>query len=193
MSNKPFGFVLLGQPVTKKNSAILTRGRARILPSSQYMEYERRCREAINVLRKQIEIPHFDMPVKMTCRYYLQSRKHYPDLTGLQQATADIISDEYKTINHKKTLVKQWLLSDDRIIKSWDGSKIAGIDKLNPRTEIIITPLKVDLKTETDPYIIKKIKEQQQENLFDEKPRESPYRSYINFLLSKDDETQMIF
>lgn len=187
MSDKSFGFVLLGQPVTKKNSAILTRGRARILPSSQYMEYERRCREAINVLRKQIEIPHFDMPVQMTCRYYLQSRKHYPDLTGLQQATADIISDEYKSINHKKTLVCRWILSDDRIIKSWDGTKIAGIDKYNPRTEIIITPLKVDLKTETDPYIIRKIKERQQENLFEEKPKESPYTDYINNLLNRYD------
>ena len=190
--SKPFGFVLLGQPVTKKNSATLIKGQARLLPSSQYMQYEKRCREAINVLRKQIEIPHFDMPVQMTCRYYLRDRKSYPDLIGLAQATADIISDEYKAINHKKTLVKQWLLSDDRIIKNWDGTKIAGIDKLNPRTEIIITPLKVDLKTETDPYIIKKIKERQQENLFDENSRESPYRSYINFLLSKDDETQMI-
>lgn len=188
MSNKPFGFVLLGQPVTKKNSATLIKGQARLLPSSQYMKYEKRCREAINLLRQQMKIPHFDMPVQMTCRYYLRDRKSYPDLIGLAQATADIISDEYKAINHKKTLVKQWLLSDDRIIKNWDGSKIAGIDKLNPRTEIIITPLKVDLKTETDPYIIKKIKEQQQENLFDENSRESPYGSYINFLLSKDDE-----
>lgn len=187
MSNKPFGFVLLGQPVTKKNSATLIRGQARLLPSSQYMQYEKRCREAINLLRKQIEIPHFDMPVQLTCRYYLQNKKSWPDLIGLAQATADIISDEYKAINHKKTLVKQWLLSDDRIIKNWDGTKIAGIDKLNPRTEIIITPLKVDLKTETDPYIIRKIKERQQENLFDEKPKESPYADYINNLLNKYD------
>ena len=185
--SKPFGFVLLGQPVTKKNSATLIRGQARLLPSSQYMQYEKRCREAINLLRKQIEIPHFDMPVQLTCRYYLQNKKSWPDLIGLAQATADIISDEYKAINHKKTLVKQWLLSDDRIIKNWDGTKIAGIDKLNPRTEIIITPLKVDLKTETDPYIIKKIKEWQQENLFDEKPKESPYADYINNLLNKYD------
>lgn len=185
--NKPFGFVLLGQPVTKKNSATLIRGQARLLPSSQYMQYEKRCREAISLLRKQIEIPHFDMPVQLTCRYYLQNKKSWPDLIGLAQATADIISDEYKAINHKKTLVKQWLLSDDRIIKNWDGTKIAGIDKLNPRTEIIITPLNVDLKTETDPYIIKKIKERQQENLFDEKPKESPYADYINNLLNKYD------
>lgn len=187
MSNRPFGFVLLGQPVTKKNSATLIRGQARLLPSSQYMTYERRCREAINLLRKQIEIPHFDMPVQLTCRYYLQNKKSWPDLIGLAQATADIISDEYKAINHKKTLVKQWLLSDDRIIKNWDGTKIAGIDKLNPRTEIIITPLKVDLKTETDPYIIKKIKERQHENLFEEQPQKSPYADYINNILNRYD------
>ena len=81
----------------------------------------------------------------------------------------------------------RWILSDDRIIKSWDGTKIAGIDKYNPRTEIIIMPLKVDLKTETDPYIIRKIKERQQENLFDEKPKESPYADYINNLLNRYD------
>lgn len=187
MSDKPFKFVLLGQPITKKNSARLIRKQARLLPSPQYMEYEARCRNALNILRQRVKLPYFDMPVQMTCRYYLRDRKSYPDLIGLAQATADIISDEYKSINHKKTLMCRWILSDDRIIKSWDGTKIAGIDKYNPRTEIIIMPLKVDLKTETDPYIIRKIKERQQENLFDEKPKESPYADYINNLLNRYD------
>lgn len=162
-----FGLVLLGQPITKKNSATLIKGQARILPSSQYRKYEINCREAISILKKRIEIPHFDMPVKMTCRYYLKNKAHYPDLIGLMQATADIISDEQKVINGKKVVTCKWILSDDRLIKSWDGTMIAGIDEFNPRTEIIITSLDIDLKTETDPYVIRKIKENQCTNLFE--------------------------
>lgn len=165
-----FSFTLFGQPITKKNSAILIKGQAKLLPSPQYRKYAVECKKALAVLKQQNQLPHFEMPVKMTCRYYLQNKKSYPDLIGLAQATADIISDEYKTINHKKKLIMEWILSDDRIIKSWDGTQIAGIDKQNPRAEIIITPLDVNLNTETDPYIIKKIKERQCKNLCKQEP-----------------------
>ena len=70
---------------------------------------------------------------------------------------ADIISDEYKVIDHRRQMVCKWLLADDRIVKSWDGTRIAGIDKARPRTEIIIRPLNIDIDEELDPYIAKNI------------------------------------
>jgi hypothetical protein len=51
---------------------------------------------------------------------------------------------------------REWLLSDDRIITSWDGTEIAGIDKARPRVEIAIIPLEVDVPL--DPYVEKQIK-----------------------------------
>lgn len=102
-------------------------------------------------------LPHYTLPVQMTCRYYLKDRAHWPDLVGLMQATADIISDERRRIGGKMVTTREWLLSDDRIITSWDGTEIAGIDKLRPRVEIVITPLPVD--EALDPYVIRQIKQ----------------------------------
>ena len=51
--------------------------------------------------------------------------KFRPDLTNLLQATADILE-------------KARVIENDKNIVSFDGSKIAGIDKANPRCEITI-------------------------------------------------------
>ena len=170
---KPFKIIIYGQPTTKKNSATLTYGKGRrgapiprLLPSKAYTEYEKHCRVAISNLRQRITLPHFDEPVRIDAQYYLRDRAYYPDLLGLMQATADIISDEYSVIEHKRTLVRRWLLSDDRIIKNWDGTQIAGIDKQNPRVEITIYPLPLDIETETDPLLRKQAAAKMQSELF---------------------------
>jgi hypothetical protein len=98
--------------------------------------------------------------------YFLQDRRAYPDLNGLIQATQDIISDEYSYKDHRKTLKRRWILADDRLVKSLDGCRIAGIDKDCPRVEIYIEPLEVDPEQETDPAIVRLIKERMQQGLF---------------------------
>jgi hypothetical protein len=82
------------------------------------------------------------------------------------QATADLISDEYKVYYGKRQRTVLWILSDDRIIKNWDGTCIAGIDKANPRVEVTITPLPTNFNEETDPALIKILKERQEIKLF---------------------------
>lgn len=151
---KPFSIIILGQPATKKNSAMVVRNHAHILPSAVYRAYERHCREVLMALGR---LPHYTLPVRLTCRYYLKDRAHWPDLVGLMQATADIISDERRKIGGKMVTVKEWLLSDDRIITSWDGTVIAGIDKARPRVEIVIMPLEVG--EALDPYVARQIKQ----------------------------------
>lgn len=47
---------------------------------------------------------------------------------GLIQATADILQDAE-------------ILADDGYVAALTGCRIAGIDKVNPRAEIIVTPL----------------------------------------------------
>jgi hypothetical protein len=172
---KPFRFIIHGQPATKKNSATLVYGRGKgarpiptLLPSKTYRAYEKHCREALTELRKGTAIPHYDGPVRIVAHYYLESKAHWPDLLGLEQATADIISDEYKVVNHKRTLTKEWILSDDRIIKSWDGSMIKGIDKQDPRVDVRIYPLRLDAESELDPQLQRRAMEAMQQGLFEE-------------------------
>jgi hypothetical protein len=97
--------------------------------------------------------------------YWLQDRRGFPDLNGLIQATQDIISDEYTHKDHKKTLKRQWLLADDRLVKSLDGCRILGIDKDSPRTVIRITPMSLGMD-EPDPQLLKMYKERMQGKLF---------------------------
>lgn len=155
---EPFRFTIYSQPATKKNSQTVIKGRSVILPSKAYRRYSSIFHRQLMDMRKAFEVPHFSCPVELTCFYWLESRSHFPDLIGLEQATADIMSDEYKVIDHHRQLHKEWILSDDRIIKSWDGSRIVGIDKTCPRVEITVKPLEIE-PDEPDPYIIKMAQE----------------------------------
>ena len=62
--------------------------------------------------------------VSLQALYYMPT-KFRPDLTNLLQATCDILE-------------KARVIENDKNIVSFDGSRIAGVDKANPRTEIII-------------------------------------------------------
>lgn len=163
---EPYSFIIYGHPATKKNSSTIVAGRAKILPSKAFKEYERMFKQ--QMMRLPQPLPHYETGVCVTAKYWLKDRAHYPDLVGLMQATADIMSDDTKVIFGKKQLIKRWILADDRIIKKWDGTRIAGLDKANPRVEITITPLDTDIDQETDPYIVKKLKEHQEVSLFEE-------------------------
>ncbi|WP_337384093.1 hypothetical protein [Acidaminococcus timonensis] len=61
----------------------------------------------------------------------MPNRKGWPDLMGLVQATADILQDAE-------------ILADDGYVATLAGCRIAGIDKVNPRAEIIVMPLDPD-------------------------------------------------
>ena len=161
----PAKFVIHGQPATKKNSPVLVQGRAVVLPSKAYRAYEKHFRQQLLSMRAK-GLPHFNGPVQLTAHYYLQDRRAYPDLNGLIQATQDILSDDYTRIGGRRSLAYRWILADDRLVKSLDGCKIAGIDKSDPRAEITITPLDIDPEKETDPYIIKLVRERIQGGLF---------------------------
>jgi hypothetical protein len=161
---EPYSFIIYGHPATKKNSSVLVQGQARLLPSKAYREYEKLFRQQL--MRLPQPLPHFQTGVYVLAKYWLKDKAHWPDITGLMQATADIISDDYKVIYGKRQLIHRWLLSDDRIIKKWGESRIAGVDRNNPRVEVTITPIDVPLDQECDPYIIKVLKEEQQQSLF---------------------------
>lgn len=161
---KAYSFIIYGQPATKKNSSIIVQGRAKLIPSKVFREYERMFKT--QMMRLPQPLPHFETGVQVSAKYWLKNKAHYPDLVGLMQATADLMSDDYKTIFGKRQLIKRWLLSDDRIIKYWGDTRIAGIDPGNPRVEITITPMDIAPDQETDPYIIKTIRQNSEQSLF---------------------------
>lgn len=116
--------VIQGQPRTKKNSSqIAFKGNKRvILPSKAFQAYEK------VALMQLARVQAIHGPVSVLCRYYLQDRKSWPDLVGLLQATSDILQAAK-------------VIDDDKYIVNYDGSEIAGLDKDNPRAEIIIQPI----------------------------------------------------
>jgi len=114
---------LYGKPITKKNSMqiISCGGRPRLIQSKAYREYEKDC-------LKQIQVPFsdpIDTPMQVTCLYYLKDRRK-TDLTNLLASSHDILQ-------------KAEIIKDDALIVSLDGSRIVGVDRENPRVEIIIS------------------------------------------------------
>lgn len=115
-------------PITKKNHQQLVwpkgRNKPIVMPSPQYKQYEK---DALYFIPK-LGVP-LDEPVCVMCKFYMPTRRKC-DLTNLLQAIDDI-------------LVKAGILADDNytIIKSHDGSRVY-YDKENPRTEILIYPIK---------------------------------------------------
>ena len=114
-------------PVTKKNSQhIMTNkatGRAFIMPSTQYREYEA---TAGYYLRPRPETGPITVPVNVQYFFYMPTRRKV-DLTNLISAADDI-------------LVKYGILADDNrdIIAAHDGSRVY-YDKEHPRTQIWIS------------------------------------------------------
>lgn len=115
-------FTIPINPQTKKNHSqiISVGGRPRLIPSKQYIQYEKDCAPFIPRLPKPI-----DYPVTVEAHFYKNNRRAY-DLVNALQALLDI-------------LVKYGVLADDnmQVVFSVDGSR-AGYDKTAPRTEVVI-------------------------------------------------------
>jgi len=113
--------IIPGQPATKKNSQVArcVGGKPVVLQSKAYRAYEKMALKALLACPR----AEFLGPVAVTVCYWLKDNRR-PDLTNLLQATADILE-------------KAGVITDDREIVSWDGSRIMGTSP-NPRAEITI-------------------------------------------------------
>ena len=115
--------------VTKKNHGqiIMCKGRPIMLPSKQYIQYEKDCK---------IFMPHgepIDRPINVKAIYYMPTKRRV-DKTNLESALLDV-------------LVKYQVIADDNsnIVASTDGSRVM-YDPKNPRTEVEIS--ETDKRTE---------------------------------------------
>jgi len=116
--------ILKGRPATKKNSqriAVTKNGKRFIIQSKRYLEYEKSC---LWQLKFQCKKETIQGKIELKVLYYLAD-KRLSDLINLLQATCDILE-------------KARVIENDRNIISFNGSKIMGIDKDNPRCEIEI-------------------------------------------------------
>ena len=112
-------------PRTKKNHSqvITVNGRPRVIPSKQYVQFEKDC--GLYIPCKDLKI---DYPVNIKCVYFMDAHRKV-DLLNLLGATMDI-------------LVYYGVIADDnsKIVVSHDGSRV-DYDKANPRTEIYISSI----------------------------------------------------
>lgn len=133
-------FTITGQPITKKNSINLVgigrpcpvchkRPKTIPLPSKAFKKYQDAALTQLSGVGN-----HYG-PVHVMAHYWLKTAR-MPDLNNLMGATADIL----QAAN---------IIRDDVDIFSWDGSRIMGIDRINPRVEI-----EIELIVETEIELI---------------------------------------
>lgn len=119
-------FTLPIRPVTKKNSGqiITVGGIPRLIPSKQYLQFEKDCQPYFKRVLNQIG--QIDYPINLQAIFYVETKWRI-DLPNLLNAVDD-------------AMVKSELILDDNrdIIASHDGSRVYH-DKFNPRIEIEIT------------------------------------------------------
>ena len=119
-------FTLPIRPVTKKNSGqiITAGGFPRMIPSKQYLQFEKDCQPYFKQVLNQIG--QIDYPINLQAVFYVETKRRI-DLPNLLNAVDD-------------AMVKSELILDDNrdIIASHDGSRVYH-DKFNPRIEIEIT------------------------------------------------------
>lgn len=105
---------------TKKNSPRIVRigNRPILLPSKQYLEFEKECKQYLQPL-------HINYTINLQCVFYMKTKRKV-DLPNLLNSICDV-------------LVKHQVIEDDNyhIIASFDGSAVQ-YDKGNPRVELEI-------------------------------------------------------
>lgn len=122
-------FTIPVRPATKKNSGqiINIKGRLLMLPSKQYLAFEKACLPYLNQVKDTAGVINY--PVNVECTFFVETKRKI-DLPNLLNAIDD-------------AMVKSGLIIDDNrdIIAGHDNSRVYH-DKFNPRVEIKITRLK---------------------------------------------------
>jgi Holliday junction resolvase RusA-like endonuclease len=128
---------IFGNPITKKNSINMVdigkqcpccrrKAKSIPLPSKAFKAYEKAAKEQLRLNSRK-----YKGAVEIKALYWLKTARR-PDLNNLMAATADILQNA-------------GVIEDDKNVISWDGSRIAGIDRKSPRVEVWIKTID-DLK-----------------------------------------------
>ena len=115
--------IIVGAPRTKKNHGFRTQ-RGHQMPSAAYAAWDRIAQIQLAQFRASMPVSVLcTVPVNVRALFYRQTLTG--DAVGYYQALAD-------------TLEKGGIVQNDRLIESWDGSRLLK-DADHPRVEIEIT------------------------------------------------------
>lgn len=126
---------IMGQPSSKANSRRIVTfgGRPASIKSREAIAYERDAMRQIPPAARQ----RLDGPVRMTIRIWYASER--PDLD--ESLILDILQDRWERDRHSggRVLVRAGVYRNDRQVR--ERHVYHGIDRANPRAEIIVEPL----------------------------------------------------
>jgi len=130
-------FTILGEPASKANSRKLVTigGRPSTIKSEKARNYEA---DAVKQIPPRYRV-QLDGPVRVTLRIFYASQR--PDLD--ESVVLDVLQDRYKTVGKgeakRRELVQKGVYINDRQVR--EKHVFHGIDRANPRTEIVVEPL----------------------------------------------------
>lgn len=136
-------FTILGEPASKANSREIgllkfkdkatgeSKSRPTVRKSDKALAYEE------NALR---QIPpkarvRLEGPVRVTLRIWYASQR--PDLD--ESVVLDVLQDRWKKRGDERVLVQRGVYGNDRQVR--EKHVFHAIDRVNPRTEVIVEPL----------------------------------------------------
>lgn len=145
--------VIPGAPRTKKtHPRIIKVGRFhKILPSEAYLEWFEQAMFRVPEIKAWARREGIELPLKglveVKAIFYCENLI-LGDLNGYQQGLGDWLQE--RKINMKSNPPKlardgAGIITDDKMIASWDGSRVR-IDRQDPRTEIEIRPFQEHLE-----------------------------------------------
>lgn len=117
-------FVLSGPPRTKKNHQQLVRGTMMAFPSAAWRKWARNARFSSEAGPALKHLPAPAITQRVNCRALFYRDALRGDAVGYYQGLADLLEERE-------------VLEDDKLIVSWDGSRML-IDRKNPRTEVTL-------------------------------------------------------
>jgi Holliday junction resolvase RusA-like endonuclease len=124
----PFHITIVGKPVTKKNSGRIGRtrsGRPFVLPSAPYVKW--RDQSHLQARRQWFAMFGRTLAAPCSVAVTVYRARRTGDLDNFLSAAGDLL--QYAGV-----------IKNDRLIRSWDGSRLE-CDPTNPRVEMLITPL----------------------------------------------------
>lgn len=130
-------FTILGEPASKANSRKIVSfgGRPSSIKSDKARSYER---DALAQIPPRYRL-QLEGPVRVTLRIFYASQR--PDLD--ESIVLDVLQDRYKTVgkgdDKQRQLVQKGVYINDRQVR--EKHVFHGIDRANPRAEVIVEPL----------------------------------------------------
>jgi Holliday junction resolvase RusA-like endonuclease len=132
-------FTIHGQPASKANSRqiVTIGGRPQVIKSKEARFYEE---QALRQIPPKARV-RMEGPVRVTLRIFYASER--PDLD--ESVVLDCLQDRYKSVPipgseaKKRELIQHGVYRNDRQVR--EKHVFHGIDKLMPRTEVVVEPL----------------------------------------------------